>query len=199
MGLDMYLYAKVPARPGSAMHDVVEKHLTDQQRKELADPDYGNSAYVSGWSFGDKEPEALFTALTDGGGFVAHEGSPHITIDKADSGYTVQICVGYWRKANAVHAWFVEHAQGGVDECQESDAINPEKLLDLVERCDKVLADHSLADSLLPAQSGFFFGGTDYDDYYFSDLKETRDLIVTVLGNPAVRSRGVTLHYHSSW
>ena len=29
--------------------------------------------------------------------------------------------VGYWRKANAIHGWFVKHCQGGVDECQETE------------------------------------------------------------------------------
>lgn len=43
---------------------------------------------------------------------------------------------------------------------------------DLIYRCERVLKDHSLAHSLLPTQDGFFFGSTDYDDYYFSDVKD---------------------------
>lgn len=29
----------------------------------------------------------------------------------------IYVKVGYWRKANAVHKWFVENVQDGVDEC----------------------------------------------------------------------------------
>jgi hypothetical protein len=27
--------------------------------------------------------------------------------------------VGYWRKANAIHGWFINNVADGVDECQE--------------------------------------------------------------------------------
>ena len=91
------------------------------------------------------------------------------------TGYRVkQIEAGvmYWRKANAIHKWFVDNIQEGVDECQES-WIDPQKLYEMRDVCKAVLADRDQAATLLPAQSGFFFGGTDYDEYYFDDVEST--------------------------
>ena len=47
-----------------------------------------------------------------------------------------------------------------------------EDIDDIIERCERVLDNHSLASTLLPTQSGFFFGGTDYDKWYFDDVKD---------------------------
>jgi|SRR6056297_1531422 len=84
----------------------------------------------------------------------------------------VEVEAMYWRKANAIHRWFVDNVQDGVDECQET-WIDPQKLYELRDVCSAVLADRSQAATLLPSQSGFFFGGTDYDDYYFDDVEAT--------------------------
>lgn len=84
----------------------------------------------------------------------------------------VEVEAMYWRKANAIHKWFVDNVQEGVDECQES-WIDSQKLYELRDVCEAVLADRDQAATLLPAQSGFFFGGTDYDEYYFDDVERT--------------------------
>lgn len=54
--------------------------------------------------------------------------------------------VGYWRKANAVHQWFVDHVQGGVDDCEYHDEVTKEQVeelrdlcVDIVENCPLVL------------------------------------------------------------
>lgn len=46
--------------------------------------------------------------------------------------------VGYWRKANQIHGWFVENIQGGVDDCDyyKVSKQNVKKLLNL---CNQVL------------------------------------------------------------
>jgi hypothetical protein len=51
------------------------------------------------------------------------------------------------------------------------------------------------APELLPPQSGFFFGGTEYDEYYFQDLEKTRKMIEDVLAEP----EGGDFYYQSSW
>jgi hypothetical protein len=89
--------------------------------------------------------------------------------------------VGYWRKANHIHNWFVENVQGGKDECQEA-TVSLEKLKELQAVCRKVLRSKAKAHELLPTQSGFFFGGTDYDEYYFNDVKDTLKII-----NPLIK------------
>lgn len=103
--------------------------------------------------------------------------------------------VAYWRKANAIHKWFVDSVQGGVDECQYSDPIGREALAGLVERCKRVLAGVTDAEDALATQSGFFFGGTEYDEWYRQDLEETIKQLEPLLAE----RNGDTFVYHSSW
>ena len=104
--------------------------------------------------------------------------------------------VAYWRKANAVHDWFVHEVQNGEDEC-EPHIVHPEKLADLYQRCKTVIEDPSQADTLLPTRGGFFFGSTAYDDWYVNDLKETVAMLDAMRDDP--RCHGKTLVYVSSW
>jgi len=101
--------------------------------------------------------------------------------------------IGYWRKANAIHQWFVDNVQNGVDECQES-YVDPEKIKELLEICKKVKENHSLAEELLPTQNGFFFGSTKYDDWYFKDIDNTIEILESTLNE-----KEGDFYYHSSW
>lgn len=83
--------------------------------------------------------------------------------------------IAYWRKANAIHKYFVDKCADGVDECQRID-VNLKDIEELVDLCAQVLNDHTLAPELLPTYDGFFFGSTDYDDYYFDRVKYTHDV-----------------------
>lgn len=104
--------------------------------------------------------------------------------------------VMYWRKVNAIHGWFVEHVQDGIDECQTVQVTKDdvERLLSLV---DAVLADRELAPDLLPIASGFFFGSDEYDEYYFNDLEETQSALDNIL--KTFNFEGEYLAYRSSW
>ena len=94
--------------------------------------------------------------------------------------------VGYWRKANHIHNWFMQNCaerdewDNPIDNCRPVE-ITVDKLEKLLDACKKVLADHSLASSLLPTQSGFFFGSTEYDEYYFGDIEKTIEIIEPVI------------------
>jgi hypothetical protein len=101
----------------------------------------------------------------------------------------------YWRKANHIHAWFVDNVQGGVDDC-DGYPVSLEQLAGLVTTCERVLADHSRAAELLPPRSGFFFGSTDFDEWYFKDLEDTIRQLKPLL-EPGT---GCTEYmYQSSW
>ena len=100
----------------------------------------------------------------------------------------------YWRKANAIHKWFVDHAQKGVDDCGNY-YVERSDLIALKEVCDRVLGFKHLAEELLPAANGFFFGSTDYDDGYYSDVEFTSREIEKLLQLPETWS----FEYHSSW
>lgn len=103
-----------------------------------------------------------------------------------------------WRKANAIHKWFVDNTQDGVDECNESE-VTIEQLRDLDKRCKAVLNDHSKADSMLPTQGGFFFGSTEYNEYYFEDLKETVKALKPLITKEIEDNCYVTFKYRASW
>jgi hypothetical protein len=59
----------------------------------------------------------------------------------------------------------------------------------------KRIADPSVAQALLPTQEGFFFGGTDYDEYYYADLEHTRDALTAALA----QQDDSDFCYQSSW
>jgi hypothetical protein len=102
----------------------------------------------------------------------------------------------YWRKSNAIHQWFVKNVQDDVDDCGEYD-VDRSQLRELMETCQLVLADHKRAPELLPTQSGFFFGGTDYNEMYFADIESTATALEKLLSVP--EPAGWYFVYTSSW
>jgi len=133
--------------------------------------------------------------------------------------------VAYWRKANAIHRWFVENVQDGNDNCGEH-YLERDQIESLVNLCKEVLstvetvegdvstgtsyypdgrvehhskrgpkvAQVSIAEDKLPTQSGFFFGGTEYDEYYLEDLKQTVKML-----EPLLDETEGDFYYRSSW
>jgi hypothetical protein len=103
--------------------------------------------------------------------------------------------VMYWRKANHIHNWFVQNCQNGVDECQTS-YVSSENLMMLYETLKQVSEDHSRAEVLLETAPGFFFGGTEYDEYYFEEINRTiEELEAEMIGG---EFKG-DYYYQSSW
>jgi hypothetical protein len=108
----------------------------------------------------------------------------------------VTIEVGYWRKANAIHRWFVRNIQDDLDECQESE-VSLGQLAELQAIVDMVLNDKSLAHELLPTGEGFFFGGGEIDEYYIDRLQHTKEILDKILSNPD--SGNWNFYYQASW
>jgi len=100
---------------------------------------------------------------------------------------------GYWRKQNQIHRWFVENIQNGTDDCGEY-YVSKADLETLLELCEKVKADNSLADGLLPGASGFFFGGTEYDEWYYNGIDNTIEIL-----KEALEDENGEYLYSSSW
>lgn len=136
--------------------------------------------------------------------------------------------IGYWRKANHIHKWFVENVQDGKDDCGEY-YVSRENLLSLLDLCRKVkrgtvlidgaitngysfengvkmpiieqgkeIKNPEFAASLLPTKDGFFFGNTDYDKYYMQDIDDTIEIIEKLLPE-LTGSNSADIYYHSSW
>ena len=114
--------------------------------------------------------------------------------DNDDLVKEVTVRVGYWRKANAIHKWFVDNVQDGVDECQYS-YVSRDKLLELKSACEAVHSNCTKAPEILPTQDGFFFGDTSYDEWYFQDIEQTIKIIDAALKLP----NSWDFEYHASW
>lgn len=115
----------------------------------------------------------------------------HVLVRKTD--YEI----AYWRKANAIHKWFVENCADGIDNCREM-WVGLDKLRELRNLCNRVLLNKDLAEKLLPTESGFFFGGTEYDEDYFEDIEYTKqvcDKAIKLLEEEDCYS----IHYIASW
>ena len=141
---------------------------------------------VKGWSHNDEFDKVMG----------ACDMSEFLETDNT-TGLHVEVPVAYWRKANAIHKWFVDERADGVDECQPI-WVNSGYLEELLELCNQVLADHSKADELLPTESGFFFGGTEYDEYYFQDLEYTQRRLTELI--PLMKnSDNDSAVYQASW
>ncbi len=136
--------------------------------------------------------------------------------------------IGYWRKSNQIHNWFVNHVQNGEDDCEYHDPVTKEILEELLDTCKtvlescvmtigkiqngerlvngkwepiyedgKVVIDTSVAEELLPSCSGFFFGGTGYDEWYVRDIADTIKILEEVLATTDFETQMVV--YRSSW
>jgi hypothetical protein len=61
----------------------------------------------------------------------------------------------------------------------------------------RVVCQKSIAEKLLPTTNGFFFGGTDYDEFYLKDIENTIKMIEPLLLDESLKS--ADFYYHSSW
>lgn len=206
MGLDMYLYA--------------------QRRIPVTDPVADQILATLGQSLGDltvatKEEGYLYLPrwAHSGGDEVARSNQvaelarllPFVTDESSGGGIAVDgdhlvahVCAVYWRKANAVHAWFVKNCQADVDDC-ESYPVHPEQLAQLRAQALEAVGAYVAgkkdeAAALLTPTSGFFFGSTDVDEWYLEDLRHTAseiERVIRLATDPALA--GVEFAYHSSW
>lgn len=175
MGLDMYLERKTYVRNSS--------HMKDEERHIIV-------------IYGPEEKN----------------------IDTSKVSHIVE-SVGQWRKTNAIHRWFVQNVQDGEDDCNEYE-VSKEQLSQLYNLCiqvvegsilvdgtitngysssngsSKVISNPELAAKLLPRAEGFFFGSTDYDEWYMQDLKDTIEILKPIVER---EHDSASYHYSSSW
>ena len=109
-------------------------------------------------------------------------------------GVHVEVTCAYWRKANQIHAWFVDNVQQGNDDCGEY-YVSHEKLKELLSLVNKALAERD--PNLLQPRAGFFFGSYDIDEYYWNDLKNTKAKLERIFALPEMSK--LSFYYTSSW
>jgi hypothetical protein len=118
-----------------------------------------------------------------------------------EAGSSIAINVGYWRKANQIHGWFVLNVQGGEDNCGQH-PVERDHLQELLVTVTTVLdGDKDTAKELLPVTDGPFFGNYDeeegYDEYYYDQLRETQTMLTDILF--ACTDGQYDFYYQSSW
>lgn len=111
------------------------------------------------------------------------------------------LTIGDWWKANAIHKWFVDHVQNGEDDCGTYE-VSKEQLEQLLADCKKVLLAYKgrknkVIEDILPTQSGFFFGSTEYDEGYVFDIEHTIEILESALGMFDLETN--QFYYQSSW
>lgn len=173
--------------------------------------------YVKNW---EHTPEDKHHKIT-----ITRGGKPRNDIDTKKISYIIEEA-GQWRKANAVHVFFVKHCGNGEDNCQ-SMYVEKEVLEELLDNCkkiikasklvdgkeiekhtlengkiitniepQKIIEDPTIAKEILPTQAGFFFGSTDYDEYYLDDIRETIKICEEALKSI---KNGSDIYYQASW
>lgn len=113
-------------------------------------------------------------------------------------GIQVSYPIGYWRKANAIHGWFVNECGGGVDECQDI-FVPREKLVELRDLCKSAIKQPAMAGEVLPPTEGFFFGSSEIDEYYIQDLSDTVTMIDHILSAIPESDWEWEFIYRASW
>jgi hypothetical protein len=107
-----------------------------------------------------------------------------------------QEMIGQFRKVNFLVNFF--EGYGDVENLVPL-PIEESWVRDLIACCDEVLKDHCKADEILPTCSGFFFGSTDYDEYYWKDLKYTLEEVTKILDEDIVDWNNEVVEYCDSW
>jgi hypothetical protein len=191
MGLDMYMTISRKLSHKRKSEREVVKLLDSCAGKLTADSD--GELYVGQYTT-DDDAKKLGALLRS-----TKIGADVNTICKVDGIWHLNKELMYWRKANQIHQWFVDNVQNGVDDCGRY-VVDLCQIDELLYDIDLVLSNHSLADDILPTQNGFFFGGTEYDKYYFSDLRETKRNLKPLRKRKAYRDETrYEFRYSSSW
>ena len=144
--------------------------------------------YIGAWDFSSDDDKAVSLSIMKLVDFPVDRMPEH------SKHGNVEFTVGYWRKANAIHSWFVNNVQNKVDDCGYY-YVSRENLLALQGAVKEVYTDRS--STALEPVSGFFFGSQEKDRWYYQGLKYTKLLIDELLGDK--RLDNWEFYYHSSW
>ena len=139
---------------------------------------------------------------------IAAIGFENAPIDYAYNHFTYVFPIITWRKANAIHKFFVDEVQEGNDNC-ERHYVSRETLQELLDRITTILdiktpvAREMKAEELLPTDiEGCFFGSKEYDDWYYKDLEDPKKPLEKVFEYEENAESGKcfdSFYYQSSW
>lgn len=134
--------------------------------------------------------------------------------------------VAYWRKANQINKFFMKRDIDGEGRNAKVDINDLKELLKICKRLKrelklvdgkihtgtkctkngveemyadgKIIANKELAEELLPTEAGFFFGSTDYDEWYYQQIVDTIPVLEKIISehNDAY---DMEYSYYASW
>lgn len=128
----------------------------------------------------------------------------------------------YWRKCNQIHDWFVNNIQNGEDDCGEYVVTidNLRSLYNLLKTITSKIEFEKdsneiifkedketvvkYCEEVLPTCTGFFFGSTEYNIYYFTAIIHTVNTLEEIFdyidaNHISDDSEDYAIYYSSSW
>ena len=138
MGLDSYLN-RMPRYKGTTAHEVyaIEQYL-NWQREKADGSKYADCNTLKEWC-GVDDSELPSQEIIDYYKQFYNERYYAWDNDHKYGYHGIMEQVGYWRKANQIHNWFVEHVQDGEDDCAYHHECTREVLEELLDTCKTVL------------------------------------------------------------
>lgn len=114
------------------------------------------------------------------------------TFNVPDGSVSVEHTVKYWRNAHTIHNWFVDHVQGGVDNCATYH-VSVDDLENLKKDCEEALVASSAGE-----KDSANFLVEENDEWYIEKIGETLSVVSSAIevckANPEA-----TFYYTSSW
>ena len=107
--------------------------------------------------------------------------------------------VGYFRKANFLRKWLVDNTgykEDGNLIYHKLDKTDIGELL-MVATHVFIYPSNSTADNLLPTQGGFFFGDTEYDEWYYMKVGSLIKTLAAILEDTDWEEEDI--YYHEWW
>lgn len=221
MGLDMYIN-KTKRINGASLKDIMNLSLYFAYEHRSKEYKHDTFEEYTGISLHDVNANLIEAYRSE---YIKRFG---VYDEKKEYGYyELYQMIGYWRKANQIHNWFVQNIQNGKDDCEcyELTKDNCEKLLELcimvrdaseliegdvysyssyengksVKHYEKgrVIKDPTVAKQLLPCVNGFFFGSDEYDEWYLKNICDTIECMRKILNT--VDFDKEIVWYQASW
>lgn len=195
MGLDMYLYASKELDDSKKRDKTLINYLdTIIDNNIISSQDLYNGHYLASYVLSDQNI-ADYIQNSRIYGLLGRPISIQLIPQPLSKNlWMITNEVLYWRKANHIHQWMVTNVQNDVDDCQ-SYPITQCHIEKFIEDATNAIKDDP--EKYMPCSSGFFFGSTDYNKWYYDELKKSIKQFKQLL-KPSVQNDW-KIFYESSW
>jgi len=190
MGLDMYLTKRIYIG-GNYEHNKVSGEINISKNGKPVKVDLSKVTYIEEsagyWRKANQIHKWFVENVQDGNDDC---GSYDVSEEKLNE--LLSICKKIKSKCKLI--------DGKVVNGQTANRSTGMKLVDNIED-GKVMQNSHIAAKLLPSASGFFFGSTNYDQWYMQDIDGTIQIIEDILSEkqPDKDYLDFEISYHASW